>query len=71
MHEFGHSIGLSHSNQEDSIMYAFYQYDLPAKLSYDDLLAIRTLYGGNGIFILISFIRYLNRIINYFKIKCK
>ncbi|KAL4002392.1 Matrixin family protein [Acanthocheilonema viteae] len=48
MHEFGHSIGLSHSNQEDSVMYAFYQYDLPAKLSYDDLLAVRTLYGGGA-----------------------
>ncbi|VIO90959.1 Uncharacterized protein BM_BM4690 [Brugia malayi] len=46
MHEFGHSIGLSHSHQEDSIMYAFYQYDLTPKLSYDDLLAVRTLYGG-------------------------
>uniref|UniRef100_A0A158Q8F8 ZnMc domain-containing protein n=1 Tax=Elaeophora elaphi TaxID=1147741 RepID=A0A158Q8F8_9BILA len=48
MHEFGHSIGLSHSNQEDSIMYAFYQYDLPAKLSYDDLLAVQALYGGGN-----------------------
>ncbi|MCP9258565.1 hypothetical protein DINM_001592 [Dirofilaria immitis] len=48
MHEFGHSIGLSHSQQEDSIMYSFYQYDLPPKLSYDDLLAARILYGGNG-----------------------
>lgn len=50
MHEFGHSIGLSHSNQEDSVMYAFYQYDLPAKLSHDDLLAVRTLYGGKQAF---------------------
>ncbi|OZC05601.1 Hemopexin, partial [Onchocerca flexuosa] len=49
MHEFGHSIGLSHSQQKDSIMYSFYQYDLLPKLSYDDLLAVRTLYGDFGI----------------------
>ncbi|VDN04768.1 unnamed protein product [Thelazia callipaeda] len=44
-HEFGHSMGLSHSHDEDSVMYAFYQYDLVPKLSYDDLLAVHTLYG--------------------------
>lgn len=45
MHELGHSIGLSHSQEEDSVMYSFYQYDLPPRLSYDDILAVHTVYG--------------------------
>ncbi|KHN84731.1 Matrix metalloproteinase-25 [Toxocara canis] len=45
MHEIGHSLGLSHSQQQDSIMYSFYQYDLPPQLSYDDIVAIQSIYG--------------------------
>lgn len=45
MHEIGHSLGLSHSDQEDSIMYSFYQYDLVPTLSYDDIFAIQSIYG--------------------------
>lgn len=45
MHEIGHSLGLSHSQQEDSIMYSFYQYDLAPELSYDDILAVQSIYG--------------------------
>lgn len=46
MHEIGHSLGLSHSQQQDSIMYSFYQYDLPPQLSYDDIVAIQSIYGA-------------------------
>lgn len=45
LHEFGHSLGLSHSREAGSIMYAFYQYDLPPKLSDDDVLAVQAVYG--------------------------
>lgn len=49
MHELGHSLGLSHSQHEDSIMYSFYQYDLPPSLSYDDIIAVQSIYGrGNA-----------------------
>ena len=46
VHEFGHSLGLSHSSNKDSLMYPWYSTvpqhsDLPS----DDLLAIQHLYG--------------------------
>lgn len=50
MHELGHSIGLSHSQEEDSIMYSFYQYGLPPSLSYDDVLAVQTVYGNQKMY---------------------
>lgn len=47
-HEFGHSLGLSHSSVEGSLMYPWYQgmqngfdYELPE----DDRLGIQALYG--------------------------
>lgn len=44
LHELGHAIGLAHSSQSSSIMYAWYN---PVKydLSDDDTLAVNSLYG--------------------------
>jgi matrix metalloproteinase-16 (membrane-inserted) len=44
LHEFGHSLGLSHSSLEDSIMYAWYKVK-QFKLFDDDKLGINALYG--------------------------
>lgn len=44
IHELGHALGINHSSQEDSVMYAWYKPE-NSKLSEDDLLAIRQLYG--------------------------
>lgn len=44
IHELGHALGLGHSSQNKSIMYAWYK---PSnfKLDEDDILAINSLYG--------------------------
>jgi len=49
VHEFGHSLGLSHSSHKESLMYPWYtsvpqNFDLPP----DDLQAIQHLYGASG-----------------------
>ncbi|CAL8075131.1 unnamed protein product [Orchesella dallaii] len=45
-HEFGHSLGLSHSDVRDSLMAPFYRgYNPKFKLHSDDLTAIQSLYG--------------------------
>lgn len=46
-HEFGHSLGLAHSNVPDALMYPIYRYQNPAnfKLSEDDKQGIQKLYG--------------------------
>jgi predicted Zn-dependent protease len=43
MHEVGHSLGLGHSNELQSIMYPYYQ--ATSTLHDDDILAIQALYG--------------------------
>lgn len=48
-HEFGHSLGLSHSSVPGSLMYPYYQggkeeFTLP----YDDLMGIQRLYGSKS-----------------------
>ncbi|XP_076350925.1 collagenase 3-like [Tachypleus tridentatus] len=45
-HEFGHSLGLSHSDVKQALMAPFYRgYDPNYKLDEDDMLAIQALYG--------------------------
>lgn len=49
IHEFGHSLGLSHSSVEGSLMYPWYSMEIPAdaRLPTDDRVAIQHLYGPN------------------------
>jgi len=45
-HEIGHSLGLSHSDQRNSLMAPFYRgYEPNLSLKEDDILAIQSLYG--------------------------
>jgi len=45
-HEFGHSLGLSHSDQSKALMSPFYRgYQKTVKLDKDDISAITSLYG--------------------------
>ena len=46
VHEFGHSMGLEHSNVRESIMYPWYKGYFPnIELTYDDIQGIQALYG--------------------------
>jgi len=46
-HEFGHSLGIYHSNVPGALMYPWYQgYKPKLELHTDDIRAIQTLYGG-------------------------
>ena len=47
IHEFGHSLGLAHSNNPSAIMYAFYG-GANRTLHSDDIAGIQTLYGDAG-----------------------
>ncbi|XP_064459768.1 matrix metalloproteinase-2-like isoform X2 [Ornithodoros turicata] len=48
-HEFGHSLGLSHSSVPGSLMFPYYQGDKEElKLPYDDLMGIQRLYGSKN-----------------------
>ena len=47
VHEFGHSLGLEHSNVREAIMYPFYTYQSPWSMSSDDIDGIQELYGSN------------------------
>ena len=45
-HEFGHSLGLSHSDDNGALMAPFYRgYEVKPKLNEDDVKAIQALYG--------------------------
>ncbi|XP_002730753.1 matrix metalloproteinase-19-like [Saccoglossus kowalevskii] len=47
-HELGHSLGLSHSGDQNAIMYPFYLGYVPdLQLKQDDIIGIQTLYGSN------------------------
>ena len=46
LHEFGHSIGLGHSNVHESIMYPWYKGYIPnVELSDGDVQELQRLYG--------------------------
>ncbi|KAK6644656.1 hypothetical protein RUM43_000924 [Polyplax serrata] len=51
-HEFGHALGLSHSNNQDALMFAYYRGYIPNyHLNRDDIAGIVAIYGdkhGNG-----------------------
>lgn len=45
VHEFGHSLGLGHSQTRGSIMFPMYQYTNNLKPHIDDILGMKSLYG--------------------------
>ena len=46
VHEFGHSLGLEHSNVRESIMYPWYKGYFPTiELTQDDIAGIQEIYG--------------------------
>ena len=59
-HEFGHSLGLDHSDVQGAIMYPYYTgYVEGMKLHSDDIAAIQSLYGNVpefvGLFVFVFF----------------
>jgi len=49
VHEFGHSLGLEHTNIYGAIMYPFYTGYVPdMELHSDDIAGIQYLYGTHG-----------------------
>ena len=48
-HEFGHSLGLSHSDQFSALMAPFYRgFQSKVRLERDDMVAVQALYGPRG-----------------------
>ena len=45
VHEFGHSLGLMHSDVRDAVMYPYYSYDPNLQLHEDDIRGIQSLYS--------------------------
>lgn len=46
VHEFGHSLGLEHSNNNNAVMAPFYRgYEPNLQLKNDDIAGIQSIYG--------------------------
>lgn len=45
-HEFGHSLGLSHSTDIGALMYPSYVFSGDVQLAQDDIDGIQAIYGG-------------------------
>lgn len=58
-HEFGHALGLDHSNQPDSIMFAdpYHSSDFQLSLKGDDIKGCIALYGTTGVAASVLYIR--------------
>ncbi len=53
-HEFGHSLGLAHSDVSGSLMYPYHSYrgfSNNYQLPYDDIMGIQKLYGERDSFL--------------------
>lgn len=47
-HEFGHTLGISHSNNKDALMAPYYRYEDPLTLHEDDIAAVQYMYGKSN-----------------------
>ena len=45
VHEFGHALGLGHSQVQNAIMFPFYEEGMAANLRQDDIAGIQDIYG--------------------------
>jgi len=45
IHEMGHSLGLGHSSEPNSIMNPYYKGPQPQDIGYDDILGLHSLYS--------------------------
>lgn len=58
-HEFGHALGIEHSNVRDAIMYPYYTgYVAGMQLHSDDIAAIQSLYGNITFAFLYNYLNY-------------
>ena len=69
-HEFGHSLGLSHTDDNAALMAPFYRgYEVKPKLNEDDIKAIQALYGKKSRFtgnlIIRLFIHFVYKFVYY------
>ena len=51
IHEFGHAIGLDHSQVRVAIMFPYYFGTTVPLLTYDDIKGVQAIYGGGCLYI--------------------